>query len=114
MQDVIVGSGGKTMLVENKSNSGFDEALSRFNGALTSLEGTINGHLEGQRSIQDAEDEVQSINSDREVLAESLDKSEARAARLENINIEVSRRLVTAMEAIRGVIDSRPVDGSGS
>ena len=114
MQGVIVGSGGKTMLVENKSNLAFDDALSRFNSALTSLEGTINGHLEGQRSILDAEDEVQSINSDREELAESLDKSEARAARLENINMEVSRRLVTAMEAIRGVIDSRPVDGSGS
>jgi uncharacterized protein YlxW (UPF0749 family) len=102
------------MLVENKSNSGFDEALSRFNRALEALEGTINGHLEGQRSIQDAEDEVQSVNSDRVELAESLDKSEARAARLENINMEVSRRLVTAMEAIRGIINSRPVDGSGS
>ena len=95
------------MLVEDNNNSVFDDALSRFNSALVTLESTINGHLEGQRSIEDAETEVQSINFDRQELAENLDKSEARAARLEGINLEVSRRLVTAMESIRGVIDAK-------
>ena len=101
------------MLVENKNNSGFEDALSRFNNALLTLEGTVNGHLEGQRSIVDAENEVQSVNTDRQELAENLDKSEARAARMESINLEVSRRLVTAMESIRGVIDSKSTTKNG-
>ncbi len=102
------------MLSESNDKPGFDEALSRFNSSLSKLETTINGHLEGQRSIQDAEIEVQGVNFDRGELAENLDKSEARAARLESINQEVSRRLVTAMESIRSVIDSRTVEESSS
>ena len=38
-------------------------------------------------------------------LAQELDSSEARAERLEQTNKEVSRRLVTAMETIRAVLD---------
>jgi len=42
---------------------------------------------------------------DRARLAHELDSSEARAERLEDANKEVSRRLVTAMETIRAVLD---------
>lgn len=35
----------------------------------------------------------------------SLDQAEFRANRLEEVNREVSRRLVTAMETIRAVLD---------
>lgn len=90
--------------------SGLDMALLRFSNALDSLETTIDGHLEGQRSLNEAENDVQNVNSDRSELAENLDKSEARAARLEEINKEVSRRLVTAMETIRGVIDAKSAE----
>jgi hypothetical protein len=50
---------------------------------------------------------VQRVNADRAVLAEDLDKSGARGARLESVNKEVSHRLVAAMETIRGVIDEQ-------
>ena len=52
-----------------------------------------------------AEAEVQRMNADRSRLAQELDNSEARAERLEEANKEVSRRLVTAMETIRAVLD---------
>lgn len=94
---------------EEEKKSPLDNALSRFNSAIDMLDTTIDCHLESQRSIVEAEDEVQYVNSDRATLAESLDKSEARAARLEDINKEVSRRLVTAMESIRNVVNSSTV-----
>ncbi len=96
------------MPVENKKESSAKEALSRFSGALAALETSIDGYLDGNRAIQDAETEVQQVNADRGQLAEKLDKSEARSARLESINKEVSRRLVDAMESIRAVIDAKP------
>ena len=56
-------------------------------------------------TIREAEAEVQRMNADRSRLAQELDNSEARAERLEEANKEVSRRLVTAMETIRAVLD---------
>ena len=57
------------------------------------------------QDYSEAEAEVQRMNSDRAKLATELDNSEARAERLEEANKEVSRRLVTAMETIRAVLD---------
>ena len=37
--------------------------------------------------------------------ASAADRAESRAERLEDVNKEVSRRLVTAMETIRTVLD---------
>ena len=61
--------------------------------------------LEHERDYSEAEAEVQRMNADRSRLAQELDNSEARAERLEDANKEVSRRLVTAMETIRAVLD---------
>jgi hypothetical protein len=47
------------------------------------------------------------MSADRARLAEALDSASARAQRLESTNREVSRRLVTAMETIRAVLDKR-------
>ncbi len=61
--------------------------------------------LEKEGDFAEAEEEVQRMNADRSRLAQELDQSEARAERLEAANREVSRRLVTAMETIRAVLD---------
>ncbi len=98
------------MPVKDSANSGLERALKRFSAALDSLEIAIDGQLEGRRSTQEAENEVQRVNADRVSLAEELDKSAARGTRLEGVNKEVSHRLVTAMETIRGVIDKQTGD----
>ncbi|MEM8839245.1 MAG: DUF4164 family protein, partial [Pseudomonadota bacterium] len=49
--------------------------------------------------------EMSNMMLDRSRLAQSLDKVEAKAARLEDANKEVSRRLVTAMDQIRTVLE---------
>ncbi len=80
-------------------------ALEEMVKALSRLENAVDGRVEKQRDFDEAEEEVQRLNADRTRLAQELDKSEDRASRLEEANREVSRRLVTAMETIRAVLD---------
>lgn len=81
------------------------EAISRLGKAVTSLEGAVEARLEREENFAEADAEVQRMNADRARLAQEIDKSEARAARLAEVNSEVSRRLVSAMETIRAVLD---------
>jgi hypothetical protein len=81
------------------------EVISRLGQAIATLEEAVAARLERDQDYVEAEAEVQRMNADRSKLAHELDASEARAERLEAANKEVSRRLVTAMETIRAVLD---------
>jgi predicted nucleic acid-binding Zn-ribbon protein len=81
------------------------EVIARLGKAIDALENAVGARLEHDQDYVEAEAEVQRMNADRARLAQELDNSEARAERLENANKEVSRRLVTAMETIRAVLD---------
>lgn len=81
------------------------EVISRLGRALEAVEIAVGERLEKEQDYSEAEAEVQRMNADRARLAQELDVSEARAERLEEANREVSRRLVTAMETIRAVLD---------
>ena len=81
------------------------EVIARLGKAMEGLESAAAARLEHERDYSEAEAEVQRMNADRSRLAQELDNSEARAERLEDANKEVSRRLVTAMETIRAVLD---------
>ena len=81
------------------------QVLERLDKALNTLEQAVDLRLDKEGDFAEAEEEVQRMNADRSRLAQELDQSEARAERLEAANREVSRRLVTAMETIRAVLD---------
>ncbi|MBQ0711006.1 MULTISPECIES: DUF4164 domain-containing protein [unclassified Ochrobactrum] len=81
------------------------QVLERLEKALNALEQAVDLRLDKEGDFAEAEEEVQRMNADRSRLAQELDQSEARAERLEAANREVSRRLVTAMETIRAVLD---------
>lgn len=81
------------------------QVLIRIDKALAQLNDVVDSNSEVRGEFKDAEEEVQRLNSDRSRLAGELDTSEGRAERLEEVNKEVSRRLVTAMETIRAVLD---------
>jgi hypothetical protein len=81
------------------------EAIERLSKAIEMLETAAAARLDHEVDATEVEAEVQRMNADRAKLAQELDNSEARAERLENANREVSRRLVTAMETIRAVLD---------
>lgn len=82
-----------------------DLALSELGAAIGALENAVDARIERQRETSDVEGEVRRVHADRARLAQELDQSQFRANRLEEVNREVSRRLVTAMETIRAVLD---------
>jgi septal ring factor EnvC (AmiA/AmiB activator) len=82
-----------------------DAALRRLEAALDLLEGAMESRLEGAQQVTSLEHELHRLGTDRSRLAQSLDTAEARTAKLEDANREVSRRLVNAMESIRTVLD---------
>lgn len=91
--------------------SAVDSALSRLEQALGQLEAAAERRLTAHDRVQHLERENQTLSADRARLADSLDKAEARASRLEAANREVSRRLVTAVETIQGVLQAGPERG---
>ena len=81
------------------------QVIDRLHRALAALEDPAELRLEKARDFEEVEEELQRLNADRGKLAQELDNSEARAERLESASREVSRRLVTAMETIRAILD---------
>ena len=81
------------------------QVLERLGKAISALEAAAERRIENDQVYAESEEEVQRLNADRARLAQELDNSETRGERLSNANHEVSRRLVTAMETIRAVLD---------
>lgn len=80
-------------------------AVEELRVAVETLSAAIDGRFERELSSAEYRAEVRRVHEDRAKLAHDLDQSEFRANRLEEVNREVSRRLVTAMETIRAVLD---------
>ncbi len=83
------------------------EALARLNDALDRLDGAVSASRDNAAQQKSPDEEIQHMNDDRAKLARELDVAEARANRLTETNSEVSRRLVGAMEMVRGVLDKQ-------
>ena len=88
------------------------QILKRIGNSIDALETVVDGHLEKEIAQKDSAAEVQRMGADRVRLAGSLDDAEARCQRLENVNREVSSRLVNAMETIRVVLDKDGQSGT--
>ena len=90
---------------QSETGTGLAAALARLNNALDLLDNAVDASIETDGSRRSSSEEVQRMSEDRAKLAQELDSSENRANRLEETNREVSRRLVAAMETVRGVLD---------
>ncbi len=84
--------------------SATEQAVRRLEAALESLEVAVEHRLAQSGGAEDLSGEVQMLTADRARLAETLDQAQARAARLENLNNDVSRRLGNAVETIRAIL----------
>jgi hypothetical protein len=80
----------------------------RLAAALQALEVAVQQRLSQGENAEGLSDEVQLLTADRAELAESLDQAQARAARLEGINHETSKRVAGAIDSIRAVLDAEP------
>jgi hypothetical protein len=97
---------GSSEMGSKKTDHGdIQQILKQLGKAITALESAVDSHLDNKAANQDHAAEVQRMGADRVRLAGSLDDAEARCQRLENVNREVSSRLVNAMETIRHVLD---------
>lgn len=82
------------------------DALRSLVSAIDGLDDAVDRQVEDKQRLNSLDNEMSDIMLDRSRLAQSLDTAEARSARLEDANKEVSRRLVGAMETIRSVLDA--------
>ncbi|MEM7216545.1 MAG: DUF4164 domain-containing protein [Pseudomonadota bacterium] len=89
------------------TNSQLSTAILRLNGALETLEKSVDVLLERGERLRDTEAEVQRMGADRARLAEAFDQAQERSHQLASVNGEVSSRLVDAMESIRNVIERK-------
>ena len=80
-------------------------ALEQLARALDGLEEGLEAAVERRGAVVSGREEVQRLNADRSKLASDLDVAEDRARHLADANAEVSRRIVSAMETVRTVLD---------
>ncbi len=74
-----------------------DRALARLEASVRSLNGRVRAHAR-------IEADTQKLIAERAKFASELDKTTARAKRLDDTAAEVSRRLVVAMETVNEVL----------
>ncbi len=84
--------------------SATEQAVKRLEAALQTLELAVEERLSLSAGSDSLSEEVQMLSSDRTRLAETLDQAQARAAKLETINRDVTRRLDSAIETISAVL----------
>jgi hypothetical protein len=89
-----------------KMPSATEQAVRRLEAALRGLEHAVEQRLSLAAGADGLAEEVQMLTMDRARLAESLDQSVARAAKLESVSRDVSRRLEGAIEAVRGLLEA--------
>ena len=89
---------------ENEQDDGLSAASARFERAMDRLERSVRDLGTRLRQQQRIEVDTQRLVHERSRLATELDKTAARAKRLDDSAHEVSRRLVEAMETVRAVL----------
>ncbi|MFO1185305.1 MAG: DUF4164 domain-containing protein [Bauldia sp.] len=81
-----------------------EAALKRLAEAVSTLESRVERQAERRQTQASGDAELQRAHHDRSRLAQSLDAAEARAAKLEEVNREVAKRLISVMETVRNVL----------
>jgi ABC-type transporter Mla subunit MlaD len=85
-------------------SEGLDAAHKRFDQAMARLDQSVKNLSSRLRQLSRIEVDTQRLIHERARLATELDKTAARAKRLDDSAHDVSRRLVEAMETVREVL----------
>ncbi|MBU1307823.1 MAG: DUF4164 domain-containing protein [Alphaproteobacteria bacterium] len=89
---------------DTELQDGLTAAQARFDRAIARLDQSVNNLSTRIRQRERIEVDVQRLVHERGRLATELDKTAARAKRLDDSAHDVSRRLVEAMETVRAVL----------
>lgn len=82
-----------------------DDALKKLDNALNLLEAAVARRFEAEKSRGDLATELQIMQDDRTRLAMELDAALSRLRRFETVTEDVSRRVRSAMGAVKTVLD---------
>lgn len=82
----------------------YDAASERLDRALARLEASVRSLNGRMRTYAKIEADTQRLLSERARFAADLDKTTARAKRLDDASAEVARRLVVAMDTVNQVL----------
>jgi hypothetical protein len=85
--------------------SGIEGATKRLSLAIDALGAAVERRREGDRTEAKLAGQLHALGADRSRLAAELDAAAGRSRRLEDTNREIARRLDTAIETIRSVLD---------
>lgn len=88
--------------------SATEQAVRRLEAALESLELAIQQRLTQTVGAEGLADEVRMLSADRARLAELLDQAQARTAKAEHVNHDVSQRLAGTIRSVRALLDAEP------
>jgi septal ring factor EnvC (AmiA/AmiB activator) len=86
--------------------SAIDAATRRLTMALDALEAAVERRRDADRNQEKLAAQLQALGTDRSRLASELDATAAHPRKVETTNREIARRLDTAMDTIRGVIEA--------
>lgn len=84
-----------------------DAATKRLTQALDALDAAVERRLDADRGDARLADQIHALGNDRAKLAAELDAQTARSRQLEAANREIARRLDTAIDNIRSVLQSQ-------
>jgi len=88
----------------NGVEDGLAAATARFDAAMARLDQSLQDLTGRMQRMKRIEVDTQRLVQERARLATELDKTSARAKRLDDSAHDVSRRLVEAMETVRSVL----------
>jgi Domain of unknown function (DUF4164) len=95
---------GEGKMAEPSAEEGYEAAAQRLERAFLRLEASVRSLNGRMRSHSRIEADTQKLVAERGRLASDLDKTSARAKRLDDASADVARRLVVAMEQVREVL----------
>jgi hypothetical protein len=84
-----------------------DAAAKRLSQAMDALDAAVERRLEADRGEVRVADQIHTLGADRARLATELDAQTARSRQLETANREIARRLDTAIDNIRSVLETQ-------
>jgi hypothetical protein len=84
-----------------------EAATRRLTQAMDALDAAVERRLDADRSEVRLADQVHTLGADRARLASELDTQTARSRQLESANRDIARRLDTAIDNIRSVLQAQ-------
>lgn len=90
----------------NSDEHSLESSLERFHEALDRFEAAVLRRQQTDKNVQTLQGEVMALTEDRSKLAQELDEMRDYAQRLGRIQNQAGKRLDSAMDSIRSILEA--------